>query len=242
VLTSATLGGGGADPQMRWLRDRLGIAKATTLRLGSPFDFKNRVTLRIEDDLPDPVTAGDAYEREAIDRIRDHCLQNRGGVLILCTSWRFVERCFAQIAQDLEDAGIPLLKQGTVALSQLVQRKRDDPTAVLIGADALWEGIDLPGPTLTLVLIARLPFPVPSHPLTQARSRRIEEHGGSAFFDLFVPEAVLKLRQGFGRLVRRMDDHGKVVVLDPRLETKRYGRTFLAALPECRLELASETM
>jgi ATP-dependent DNA helicase DinG len=130
------------------------------------------------------------------------------------------------------------MKQGELALSRLVERKRDDPATVLIGADSLWEGIDLPGPNLDLVIICRLPFPVPSHPLTAARMQAIEARGGSSFKELSLPEAILRFRQGFGRLIRSMEDSGRVVVLDPRIRTKRYGALFIESLPRCRVEWA----
>jgi ATP-dependent DNA helicase DinG len=226
ILVSATLGAGAADPEFAWLRERLGIAQADTLRVGSPFKLEEKVVVRVEDDLPDPAIDADAFERESIERIGRLCRDNRGRALVLCTSWKFVERCHAALSDELAAAGITMLKQGSLALSRLVERKREDPDTVLIGADALWEGIDLPGPTLDLVIICRLPFLVPSHPLTQARARAIQDGGGSPFNQMFLPEAVVRFRQGFGRLIRTMDDRGTVVVLDPRVRTKRYGRAF----------------
>jgi ATP-dependent DNA helicase DinG len=231
VLVSATLGGGPGDPEFLWLRARLGIEQARVKRLGSPFPYEQRVVVDVASDLPDPVREPKAFEDEAIARVRDLCVDNRGRALVLCTSWKFVERCAAGIAPALEALGITLLKQGAQSLGKLLERKRDDPDTVLIGADSLWEGIDLPGPNLDLVIICRLPFVVPTHPLTKARAQAVEQAGGSSFHDLFLPEAILRFRQGFGRLVRTMDDRGRVVVLDPRMRTKSYGRLFAEALP-----------
>ena len=116
-------------------------------------------------------------------------------------------------------------------MNRLLERKRAEPRSVLIGTDSLWEGIDVPGEALTLVVVTRLPFQNPSHPLTKARMKALEQRGGDSFRDWSLPEAILKFRQGFGRLIRSQQDHGKVVVLDPRLRTKAYGRRFLASLP-----------
>ena len=113
-----------------------------------------------------------------------------------------------------------------------MRRKREDPSTVLIGTDTMWEGIDVPGEALNLLVITRFPFTQPGHPLTEARIRAIEAQGGSGFLHHSLPEAILKFRQGFGRLVRTSRDRGKVVVLDPRARTRRYGREFLAGLPE----------
>jgi ATP-dependent DNA helicase DinG len=116
---------------------------------------------------------------------------------------------------------------------------RAEPESVLVGTESLWEGIDVPGEALTLVVVTKLPFAQPGHPLVQARLRAIEERGGSGFQELSLPEAVLKLRQGFGRLIRSHADHGRVVILDPRVRTKAYGRLFLQALPAAPAEDAA---
>ena len=117
-------------------------------------------------------------------------------------------------------------------MRDLLRRKREDPSTVLLGTETFWEGIDVPGDALTLVFLTRLPFGQPDHPLTKARQRMIQARGGDAFLEQTLPEAILKFRQGFGRLVRTAGDRGEVVILDPRARTKRYGRDFLAALPE----------
>jgi ATP-dependent DNA helicase DinG len=230
ILTSATLDAGRESGFGR-LRAQLGIDRADTLALGSPFDYRARVQVVIEEGLPDPGSEADAFVRDAKTRILDHLLANRGRALVLCTSWAFV-RAVADFARPaLEAEGLRLLVQGEAPLARLLADKRGEETSVLIGTDSLWEGIDLPGEALTLVIVARLPFAPPGHPLTEARLRTLRARGKDPFFDHSLPEAVLRFRQGFGRLLRRTSDHGKVVVLDPRIRTRRYGRAFLDALP-----------
>ncbi len=231
VLLSATLGPS-SDEKFSWIRQRLGIGEAKTLRLGSPFDFGKLVRLEIPEAIPDPVQDPSGFSRACCSQVLAAILDNGGHALVLCTSWRSVHELAEYLQSDLADAEIELLIQGDAPLRKLLDRKRSEPSSVLLGTESLWEGIDLPGDALTLLIITRLPFAQPDHPLTRARHERILERGGNPFFDHSLPEAVLRFRQGFGRLVRRSDDHGKVLILDPRLRTRRYGREFLLALPE----------
>ncbi len=235
VLVSATLAPGG-DRDFGWLRSRLGIDDGDALQLGSPFDYRNAVQVTIEEALPDPGREPDAFLTEAKARVREHVLANGGRALVLCTSWKVVREIADFLRPSLEQEGIRLLIQGEESLARLLIAKQSEPTSVLIGTDSLWEGIDLPGEALTLLVVMRFPFQRPDHPLTRARMRAIEQRGGNSFADYSLPEAVLKFRQGFGRLVRSGTDHGKVVVLDPRARTKPYGRIFLDALPEGSLD------
>lgn len=232
VLVSGTLGPPEGD--FAWLRSRLGIDQARCVRVGSPFPYEDNVEVVLEEGLPDPGDEPAAFEQEACTRIRDHCLANGGRALVLCTSWRFLDHCRAALAPALAAAGLPLLVQGDRPLTQLVEEKRRKPESVLVGTDTLWEGIDIPGEALTLLILTRFPFPVPSHPLIAARCEAIERQGQSGFDGYSVPLALLKFRQGFGRLVRSASDRGRVVVLDPRARRRSYGRRFLVALPKCR--------
>lgn len=231
VLTSATLGPTD-DHEFTWLRRRLGLhERVDTLRLGSPFDFQRAVELQIAEAMPDPSQDPHGYRREVAARTEQAVLDNGGRALILCTSWDFVRRLAEQLRPALEYRGIELLVQGEAPLAQLLHRKHKEPTSVLIGTDSLWEGIDVRGSALTLVVVTRLPFQSPGHPLTKARLAAITARGGDAFMEHSLPEAILKFRQGFGRLIRSQQDRGKVLVLDPRARTKAYGRRFLASLP-----------
>ena len=232
VLTSATLAPGD-DASMKWFGDRLGIReRVDSLRVGSPFDFASNVRIGIPDAMPDPGQEPDAFLRRARAEVRERVLANGGRALVLCTSWNFVRAMADELREALGPEGIAVLVQGDAPMRDLLRRKREEPTSVLIGADTLWEGIDVPGAALTLVIVTRLPFAQPDHPLTKARLRAIAARGGDPFGEHSLPEAVLRFRQGFGRLVRRADDRGEVVVLDPRVRTRGYGRAFLAALPE----------
>lgn len=231
VLTSATLGPAD-DLDFTWLRQRLGLHdRVDTLRLGSPFDYRRAVELQIAEAMPDPAQQPDDYRREAALRTEHAVLDNGGRALILCTSWDFVRRLAEHLRDPLQYRGIELLVQGDAPLAQLLHRKHQEPTSVLIGTDSLWEGIDVRGDALTLVVVTRLPFQSPGHPLTKARLAAITRRGGDAFLEHSLPEAILKFRQGFGRLIRSQQDRGKVLVLDPRARTKAYGRRFLASLP-----------
>lgn len=229
ILTSATLGTGD-DPSFGWLRRQLGIEDASTLRVGSPFDYDRCVRLVLPEALPDPGD-GPAFRAAIAEQCRDHVLRNGGRALVLCTSWELVRALAQELRQPLAEAGLELLVQGEAPLARLLERKREEPTSVLVGTDSLWEGIDLRGDTLTLVVIPRLPFQNPGHPLVQARMALLRAQGRDPFADHSLPEAILRFRQGFGRLIRSAADRGTVVVLDPRVRTRAYGRRFLQALP-----------
>ena len=233
VLTSATIGTGD-DGSFRWLRQKLGIDEADTLQLGSPFDYDRAVELVLEEAMPDPSQQANTFRTEVARRTLGHLIGNGGRALVLCTSWDFVRTLAAELREPLAENGIELLVQGEAPLARLLAQKRDVPTSVLIGTDSLWEGIDLRGDALTLLVLTRLPFASPGHPLMQARLDALRAQGKDPFADHSLPEAILKFRQGFGRLIRGHQDRGKVVVMDPRVRTKGYGRRFLAALPFTR--------
>jgi len=230
VLTSATLATGD-DDQFTWLRDQLGLDQANTLRVGSPFDYDRAVDFVMEEAMPDPARESQSYRREVAERATQHVLDNGGRALILCTSWDFVRHLAQQLRAPLNEAGIELLVQGEAPLSRLLEQKREQKTSVLIGTDSLWEGIDVRGDALNLLVVTKLPFASPGHPLTQARMNAMKERGQDPFANHSLPEAILKFRQGFGRLIRGQHDRGKVVLMDPRVRTKGYGRRFVDALP-----------
>jgi ATP-dependent DNA helicase DinG len=240
VLTSATLGPGN-DPDFTWFRAQIGLdERVDTARIGSPFDYENQVKLIVEEAMPDPSLAPTAFRAEAANRTLQHVLSNGGRALVLCTSWDFVNHFAAAMREPCAEQHIELLVQGEAPLAQLLERKRNNLASVLIGTDSLWEGIDLRGETLTLVVVTRLPFQNPSHPLTKARMEAIRKRGGDPFSEWSLPEAILKFRQGFGRLIRSQQDYGKVVVLDPRVFSKGYGRKFLQSLPKGRSDNATD--
>jgi ATP-dependent DNA helicase DinG len=229
ILTSATLQVGGS---FEHLNHRLGLEEPVELGLGSPFDFRRQCRLLLHPKMPDPREGG--YDEEVARRVRDLVLSSRGGAFVLFTSYRSLIRVHDALRGEFEGAGLRVLRQGGDQRTKDIMQafsERDD--CVLFATDTFWQGVDVRGRNLRLVVLTRLPFAVPDHPLQQARVERIEEAGGDAFRQLSLPQAVLKLRQGFGRLIRTREDHGSVAILDPRIRTKNYGGTFLRSLPDC---------
>ena len=239
VLTSATLAVArereerGEEDGLRYFADRAGLpGSARLLQVGSPFDYRQSMRILAPRSIPDPRDPGHQSELESwIRRIVE---EHHGRTLALFTSYRQMQETFEGIGPRLEELGIPLLMQGRGASrTELIERFRREADSVLLGTDSFWQGIDVPGESLSCVIIARLPFPVPSHPFVQAIGERIEARGGSAFREYSLPEAILKFRQGAGRLIRSRSDRGEVAILDSRIHTKPYGRLFLGSLPEC---------
>ncbi len=233
VLTSATLRT--ADPSsygeadFNYLRERLHAYDANELAVGSPFDYKNATLLYLPTDIPEPNQPG--YQVYVEQAIIDVAKALGGRTMVLFTSFAQLRQTAQSIEGPLASANINLLAQlpGSSRQQLLAQFKQPDSQSVLLGTRSFWEGVDVPGPALQALLIARLPFDVPSDPIFAARSETFE----SPFFEYSIPEAVLRVRQGFGRLIRRKSDEGVVVILDKRVLTKRYGQSFLEALPEC---------
>ncbi|MEZ6195192.1 MAG: ATP-dependent DNA helicase [Planctomycetota bacterium] len=230
VMTSATLSVGRSGG-LAWVAKRLGVPEAEKLQLGSPFDFGERVRLRVPTWLDQPRDDEEWWDR-ASRAVLDYIERSQGGAFVLFTSYGAMQSVRRRIAGRLEQLGFPLLVQGDgLGRAAMLDRFREDERSVLLGADSFWQGVDVKGEGLRLVVIAKLPFPVPSLPINRARARRIEARGGNAFRELYLPEAIVRFKQGFGRLIRSEDDRGTVVVLDTRILGKSYGRSFLEALP-----------
>ena len=232
VLTSATLTVGGSFGYLRRRTglDLLELERLQELALASPFDYAEQALVGIPRDLPDPTSV--AFRQPLADAVLRAVSISRGGAFVLFTSFDLLRQTHAALKAALEQQGLTVLRQGEGGgRHQLLARFRKEQYAVLFGTDSFWEGVDVKGDALRLVVIARLPFQVPTEPIQQARAERITALGGDPFREMSVPQAVLKLRQGFGRLIRSRTDRGAVLILDSRMATKNYGSRFRKSLP-----------
>ncbi|RYX80148.1 ATP-dependent DNA helicase, partial [bacterium] len=204
-----------------------------TLTLGSPFDYRKNALVYVASDLPDPANQT-FWEDAAIKRCADVVKRTEGRAFVLCTSFRLVDQV-ANFLERMLGKKIRILRQGEMARGALLEEFRNDVHSVLVGTTSFWQGVDVPGESLSCVVIMKLPFAVPDEPVVQARVEEIKKRGEDAFNSYQVPQAVMLFRQGFGRLIRTGNDRGIVAVLDPRVKTKRYGQTFLDSLPDCEV-------
>ena len=235
VMTSATLT---VQQEFRYFFERLGLDlldsnRIETIMLDSPFDFEHQAMLCIPSDMPDP--ADPKFQDDTVECLRLTLEITRGHAFVLFTSFVALEYAYRRLANWLQAQGITPLQQGQATRTQLLDRFRSEPSSVLFATDSFWEGVDVAGDALQCVILPKLPFRVPTEPILQARAEAIEAAGGNAFTQYSVPQAVIKFRQGFGRLIRRRSDRGVVIVLDRRILTKYYGKTFLRSLPDLKV-------
>ena len=235
IFTSATLGD---DAHLRWFTEPCGLESAQVLRVSSPFDYPSQAALYVPRDM---VRPNDPAHSAQVADLAAQSVQRLGGrTLVLTTTLRALRAIGEMLKAQLQDSGLEVLVQGEWPKRYLMDRFREGAEdgqrgCVLVASATFWEGFDVPGDALQLVVIDKLPFPPPNDPLAEARSKRLESQGRSAFNDYFVPEAVVALKQGAGRLIRRETDRGVLVVCDNRLVHTSYGRRMMAALPPMRL-------
>ncbi len=227
IGTSATLSNSGT---FRYVRGRLGAPECNELILGSPFDFKSQALLYVPDDL-DPPSDKPEYADAVAERIRELITASNGRAFMLFTSYRMLNAVFDRLSGTVP---FRLLKQGEMSNERLIKEFREDETTCLMGVHSFWEGVDVKGERLSCVIIDKLPFSVPDTPTNKARCDQIEREGGNWFRDYAIPQAQIRLKQGFGRLIRTKTDAGVVAILDVRIHRKFYGKEFLRYLPHCK--------
>ena len=230
VMTSATLA---TNRNFAYFKKRIGMSECRELLVHSPFDFKKQVQIYIPRNMPHPNS--NEFVPAAIENIRYYLKLTHGKAFVLFTSYKMMNEVYDAVAPDLEEIGIDTFKQGgDLSRTAMLQAFREDTDSVLFGTSSFWEGVDVRGESLSNVIITRLPFEVPTHPVMEARVKQIREEGGNEFFEFSLPEAILRLKQGFGRLIRTQTDNGIVVILDPRIRTASYGKTVLSFTPQLR--------
>ena len=231
VMTSATLS---TNRNFSYFKNRIGINECRELLVHSPFDFNKQVQIHIPRYMPDPNSR--EFVPAVIQKIRHYLKLTHGKAFVLFTSYKMMDEVYDEVAPYLETIGLDVFKQGgELSRTDMLQAFREDTDSVLFGTSSFWEGVDVRGEALSNVIITRLPFEVPTHPVMEARVKQIKESGGNEFFEFSLPEAILRLKQGFGRLIRTQTDQGIVVILDPRIKTRNYGKQFLDSLPDCEI-------
>lgn len=234
ILTSATLSTG--TPELAYFRDRIGASDVAALQLGSPFDYQEQMKLHLVRAMPDPRE--ERYEAALEEWIAHFTELSQARAFVLFTSYKTMQAVAQKMQSFFDRKKWQLLVQGeNLSRTRMLEAFRSGKPSVLFGTESFWTGVDIPGEALSNVIITRLPFATPDQPLTEAKLEQITRSGGNAFGDYSLPEAILKLRQGVGRLIRNKNDHGIIAILDSRMVNKSYGKAFLKALPSCSVEI-----
>jgi ATP-dependent DNA helicase DinG len=234
----ASLGEGRLARDFEFFTGRIGLDDFDAVKLGSPFDYFKQVTLYIEKGLPDPNEP--AFLETAAEVVKKYVLKTAGRAFVLFTSYAMLEEIAGRLSGWLAENNIALHQQGAgIDRTTLLERFKAGSRSCLFGTDSFWQGVDVPGADLANVIIVRLPFAVPDKPLLAGRLQQITEKGGNPFYDYQLPSAIIKFKQGFGRLIRSKTDRGIVVILDSRVVNKSYGTRFLAAIPTCRIKIVA---
>ncbi len=231
ILTSATLSVDSSS--FEYFKERVGAKDSQELKLGSPFDYKNQVRMYIAKNMPRPDSIT-SYASAVSERIKRYIEFTNGNAFVLFTSYGLMNIVYEELEGYLSDKGFSLLKQGAgLGRSKMLAKFKNNLGSILFGVDSFWQGIDVQGNALSNVIITKLPFAVPDSPVIEARIEEIQKRGGDAFLEYSLPEAVLRFKQGFGRLIRSKSDTGIIAILDSRIINKSYGRQFLNSIPKC---------
>lgn len=229
IFTSATLSTNG---NFEFKKRGLGIEEADELLLGSPFDYGENALLYIPESMPDPSIEFESYQKEAIAEIKRTLSIMNGRTFVLFTSFKMMDATYDALKDDLQDLNI--LRQGDAPRYKLLERFKRQDGCVFLGTNTFWQGVDVPGRALECVIISKLPFAVPDEPIIEAKMELLRSQNKAPFIHYQIPQAIIMLRQGFGRLIRTKNDIGMVAILDPRIKSRFYGKSFLDALPVCQ--------
>jgi ATP-dependent DNA helicase DinG len=234
IMTSATLS---TNRTFNYFRRRIGLENCVEMLLGSPFNYAEQVQIHIPPSMPDPRDSG-AFIPAATEKIKQYLQLTHGKAFVLFTSYKMMDEVYEELEPWLAEKGITAFEQGGgLSRHAMLEEFKADIDSVLFGTSSFWEGVDVQGEALSSVIVVRLPFSVPTHPVVEARIEDIQARGGNSFMEYNLPEAIIRLKQGFGRLIRTKKDTGIVAILDPRIRTKFYGRWFVNSLPKCEIVL-----